>query len=114
MGRHQMREKLTDRFAASAAPGLYWDEDRRAPKGFLLRVTAAGARAWCLNYRVRDSRRERRLTLGSFPDWSTAQARERAAELRRDVDAGGDPLGDLESKRAEPVVAELIERFVEE
>ena len=109
-----MREKITDRFAASAAPGLYWDEDSRAPNGFLLRVTQAGARAWCLNYRVKDTGRERRLTIGSFPDWSTAQARARAGELRREVDVGGDPLGHREEKRAEATVTELIERYTAE
>ena len=110
-----MRDKLTDRFAASAPPGLHWgNADRRAPKGFLLRVTQAGARAWCLNYRVKDTGRERRLTIGDTSTWPIAMAIERAAELRRMIDAGGDPLGDLQDKRAEPTVAELVKRFEEE
>jgi hypothetical protein len=110
-----MRDKLTDRFAASAPPGLHWgNADRRAPKGFLLRVTQAGARAWCLNYRVKVTGRERRLNIGDTSTWPIAMAIERAAELRRMIDAGGDPLGDLQDKRAEPTVAELVKRFEEE
>jgi hypothetical protein len=79
-----MRDKLTDRFSASAPPGLHWgNADRRAPKGFLLRVTPAGARAGCLNYRVKDTGRERRLTIGDTSTWPIAMAIKRAAELRR-------------------------------
>jgi hypothetical protein len=40
-----------------------------------------------------------------------AEARKRAAELRRIVDAGGDPLGEREERRREPTVADLWERF---
>jgi integrase len=85
--------------------------DRRSPRGFLLRVTAAGHRAWCLNYRVRDTGRERRLTIGDTKSWPIAEARKRAHELRRQIDAGGDPLADREDERAAPTVAELAERY---
>src|SRR5262249_22677160 len=81
--------------------------------GFGVRVTAGGARSFVLNY-VTQAGRERRCTIGGFPDWKTTAARERARELKRDIDAGGDPLGDIEDERAAPTVAELIERFVAE
>jgi integrase len=109
-----MKEKLTDKLAAKAGPGIHWDTDDKAPRGFLLRVTPAGARAWCLNYRIKNSGRMRRLTIGDVASWPVAAARERAAELRRVVDAGGDPLGAAEAKRAEPTVAELIAQFERE
>jgi integrase len=109
-----MREKLTDRYAATAAPGLYADTDSRSPRGFLLRVTPAGGRAWCLNYRVKDSGKERRITIGDAASWPIMAARERAAELRREIDAGGDPLRRLEDRRAEPTVAELVKQFEDE
>src|ERR1700693_5215974 len=108
-----MQAKLTDAVAAKAGPGIYFDSDRkRSPRGFLLRVTLAGARCWCLNYRVRDTGRERRITIGDIGAWPIEEARERAAELRRIVDAGGDPLGVLEQRRAAPTVAGLAARFV--
>ena len=109
-----MRAELNDRVAKSAAPGIYFDTDKRSPPGFLLRVTPAGARAWCLNYRVKDSLRERRLTIGATTVYTIGEARKRAAELRRIVNEGGDPLHDLETARAEPTVSELAERFYEE
>jgi integrase len=109
-----MRVKLTDTFARTAAAGLYWDEHRDAPKGFLLQVTPAGSRAYRLNYRRRADDRERRTTIGSVSAWPVADARKRAAELRRVVDTGGDPLGEIETQRDEPTVSDLIERFIAE
>ena len=48
--------------------------------GFGLRVTATGARAFILNYRTKDGV-ERRHTIGRYPDWSLAAARDEARKL---------------------------------
>jgi integrase len=82
-------------------------------KGFGIRVTSAGARAFVLNYRTRVGR-ERRFTIGSFPDWKTGGARMEAVELKRQIDRGGDPLGEIKAGRAAPTVADLCERFIAE
>jgi integrase len=87
---------------------VYYDGD---VPGFGCRITATGARSFVLNYTVRASGRERRYTIGQFPDWSTTAARAKALELRRDISDGGDPLGDLEDQRAAPTVDELCDRF---
>jgi len=109
-----MQAKLTDAAAAKAGAGIYFDSDKRSPRGLLLRVTPAGTRAWCLNYRVKDTARERRITIGDVASWPITAAREKAAELRRIIDDGGDPLGELEARRAAPTVGELVERFLSE
>jgi integrase len=114
-----MREKLTDRFVRGVEPTpgkieRYFDTDTRAPRGFLLRVTPAGAKVWALRYRVVDTGREREITIGDVTSWPIAEARKRAHELRRAVDTGGDPLGHREEKRQAPTVAELVERFIAE
>ena len=77
--------------------------------GFGLRVTAAGFRAYVLNYSI--AGRERRMTLGSPPAWSLLAARTRAAELRRDIDQGIDPLTDATALREAPTVRDLVERY---
>src|SRR5262249_54432712 len=43
--------------------------------------------------------------------WRTTDARDKACELRREIEDGGDPLGDIEEERAAPTMAALIERF---
>jgi integrase len=82
-------------------------------RGFGIRITAAGARSFILNYSTRAGR-TRRFTIGRFGDWSVGLAREEAHRLRRQIDAGGDPLADIEAEREAPTVADLIKRFQEE
>jgi integrase len=83
-------------------------------KGFGISVTAADARSFILNYRVKGTGRERRITIGRYPDWQTTAARSEAQRLRRLIDQGGDPLGVIEVERSAPTMGELIDRFVAE
>jgi integrase len=85
---------------------LIWDTEI---KGFGVRVTAAGAKSFILNYRA--SGVGRRHTIGSFPDWPTSAAREEAKRLKREIDQGGDPALDRREMRAAPTVADLIDRY---
>jgi integrase len=82
-----------------------------AVKGFGARITAAGDRAFVLNYRRKLDGRERRITIGSYPDWSTTAAREEAKRLKRLVDGGVDPVGEQADSRAAPTVTDLCARF---
>jgi integrase len=117
-----MSERLTEKSAgALPAPDegnrIYWDGPNSRGKdwtpGFGLRVTAAGARAFILNYRTR-SGRDRRITIGSLPAWSLAAARTEAADLKRRIDMGEDPLADRQQTRDAPTMAKLCDRFVAE
>ena len=108
--------RLTDRTVkALAAPArgnkVTYDD---AVKGFGIRVTAAGGRAFILNYRRKADQRERRFTIGSFPDWSTSAARDEAKRLKREVDGGADPVGAQQESRAAATVADLADRFLKE
>jgi integrase len=86
---------------------IHWDPD---VAGFGIRVTAGNARSFILNYRIR-SGRERRYTIGGWPDWTATDARTEARRLRHLIDKGGDPLADLEAQREAPTVGELCDRF---
>src|SRR5262249_17385435 len=46
--------------------------------------------------------------------WTASAARQRAKELRRIVDGGGDPQGELHEHRGAPTIDELADRFMEE
>lgn len=85
-----------------------WDDELG---GFGCRVTAAGSRAFVLNYYRRSDGRERRYTIGGFPEWSAAAAREEAKRLKREIDGGADPVGAYQETRNAPTVADLAARF---
>jgi integrase len=74
-----------------------------APKGFGVRVTANGARAFVLNYQLRG--REYRYTIGAWPTWTALIAVKEARALRKRIDKGENPLDD----RAAPAAAAPIE-----
>jgi integrase len=78
--------------------------------GFGIRVTANGARSYVLRYTTRAGR-ERTYTIGDATIWRVTQARDKARELRREIEDGGDPLGAIEDERAAPTMLDLIERF---
>ena len=64
-----MAEELTDKGVKAlpkpaASNRVTYDVE---VKGFGVRVTAAGAKSFIVNYR--SGGRERRITIGSFPDW---------------------------------------------
>jgi Arm DNA-binding domain len=101
-----MGVKLTDKLVRALAPPPLKDGKARnvityddSLPGFGARITSAGAISFVLNYRRKADGRERRATIGQFPVWSVAAARQRAAELRRAVDNGGDPVGELAAER---------------
>lgn len=91
--------------------------------GFGLRVTDKGAKSWIVFYRVQDGPekgKQRRLTLGTYPILSLADARKAARLALQNVAAGGDPARDKQDRKAaEPakavtfdgVVSEFIERY---
>jgi integrase len=62
----------------------------KVPRGFGVRITSGGARSFVINYSV--ARRERRFTIGQYPDWSVLRAVKEARELRQRIDRGEDPL----------------------
>lgn len=106
-----MTERLTDILVRKTLPPargqtLLWDADVR---GFALRVTSGGAKSFVVDYRAQG--RQRRFTIGSFPDWSVQAARQCAKELKREVDQGRDPMGERHDERAAPTLQDLWQRY---
>ena len=118
-----MPTRLTDTIVKNLplpAKGSRITYDASVP-GFGCRVTAKGvreksngSRAFVLNYRVRATGQEKRITIGKFPAWTTATAREEAKRLRRKIDNGADPLGELQAERQAETIADLAQRFIEQ
>ena len=114
-----MGQKLTDAFIKKLgergnlpASGNRITYDSEV-QGLGIRTTAAGAQSFILNYRTRVGR-ERRFTIGAFPDWTVKAAREEARRLRATIDLGGDPLAEIQAGRDAPTVADLCRRYEEE
>jgi integrase len=108
--------RLTDRIISKLpAPArgnkVTYDD---AVKGFGIRVTAADGKAFVLNYRRKSDGRERRYTIGSYPDWSVGAARDEAKRLKRAIDGGADPVGEHREQREAAIVADLCSRFLTE
>jgi integrase len=85
--------------------------------GFAGRITAAGATAFVLDYRVKSGPKagtERRYTIGASSDWSTVAARNEAKRLKRLIDQGYDPVGEREHDRQAATMADLCARYLEE
>jgi integrase len=106
-----MADRLTDAMVRKVLPPMrgqtmVWDGE---VKGFALRVTPGGAKAFVLDYRAEG--RQRRMTLGQYPDWSVQAARKTAKELKREVDHGRDPMGDRRAERIAPTMQELWRRY---
>lgn len=106
-----MAEQITDALVRRSSAGdraqvFFWDTE---VKGFGLRITNAGAKSFILDYRILG--RQRRITIGNYPDWSVKAARREAGDLKKLVDKGEDPMGDRHALRSAPTVEDLWTRY---
>jgi integrase len=79
--------------------------------GLGLRVLASKTKTFTYTYVVEG--RQRRLTIGPWPEWSATAARERAKELRQQVDRGEDPLAEKQLRREAITVEELAHAYLD-
>jgi integrase len=102
---------LTDRFVAGVQPSGEGDKDYpdRVVRGLRLRVFASGIKSWAFRYAA--ANRHPRLSLGTYPAVSLAQARTKALEARAALDAGRDPSN---AAGADPsmTVADLVASYL--
>jgi integrase len=80
-------------------------------RGLCLRVSP-GSKSWSFVYRPKGSLKQKRFTIGDYPAWPLAAAREKALALRRLVQDGGDPVVVVNTSRDALTVAGLIDRFI--
>ena len=110
-----MAANLTDRALRALKPKA--DGSQRelfdgAARGLSARCSTSGGVTWCFSYTSAVARKRRRLTIGSYPAWTLADARARARDLRRTVEAGGDPIDDAKAKARRMTVAQLVGRYL--
>jgi integrase len=95
---------LTDRKIQHARPGTVRrdlaDDD---PKGLALRIHPSGEKLWTLRYTFRG--RDRRMTIGAYPELSLKDARIKAREHKNEALSGRDPA--RRSASSAPTVGEI-------
>jgi integrase len=106
------RVVLTDRFVAHAkAQGVpqldYFDE---SIPGLALRVSSAGRKTWTFHYTSPRNDKRARLTLGTYPATSLANARGLATEARGEVEQGNDPRTRVSGAMT---LGNLVESYIE-
>jgi integrase len=92
---------------------LVFDDHKDAPRGFGLRITSAGGKAFILRYRPKASGRDRLMTIGQWPTWSLSAARAKAGEFKREIDGGKDILEDRRLERQRPLLEGVVEEYCE-
>ena len=111
------RVKLTDRFAAGAkaagAPQVdYFDE---GTPGLALRVSSTGRKVWTFVFTSPKDDKRTRMTLGSYPAKSLADARATAIEARGYLDEkpSRDPRDLMSRTAGEMTVTDLVESYLD-
>jgi integrase len=96
-----MGARLTTKFIAKSdlKPGLYGDGD-----GLALQVSQQGTKAWVLRYMLKG--KARKMGLGAVSAVTLAEARSAAADARKLLAAGVDPIGERDDRRAAQAVSE--------
>lgn len=113
--RARLHAKNVGRLQAPAdGAWIWWDttpETQDAPRGFGVRVTSNGVRAYVVKYRVHGVQRV--ATLGRTGDMSLAKARELARQHREAAREGRDPVAEEQARRLRgDTVAALVEKYL--
>ncbi|MFH5833866.1 tyrosine-type recombinase/integrase [Halalkalibaculum sp. DA384] len=99
--KYMPEKKLTHRFVkglqASKMPIEYYDENE---SGLILRLSKTGTKTFA--YRYRFAGKNRRFTIGQFPEVSLSDARARVRELKVEVNNGIDPQEEKKKRKYKP------------
>lgn len=80
-------------------------------RGLCLRISPS-TKSWSFVYRPKGDLRQKRYTIGDYPAWSLADARDKALALRRRVQDGGDPVLEAKVRRDALTFVKLVDRFM--
>lgn len=79
--------------------------------GLQIRVTATGAKTFCVYRRIKGGQPER-VTLGRYPEMSIEQARRKAADINAAIEGGANPAKVKRAHREEPTFADIFALFI--
>ena len=75
--------------------------------GLTISASKTGIASWYIRYRLAGKQKER--TIGQYPAWGAGDARERAKELRREIDGGVDIAVEKQRQKQEALLAITVD-----
>jgi integrase len=75
-------------------------------------ASKTGIASWYIRYRLAGKQKER--TIGQYPAWGAAEAREKAKELRREIDGGVDVAVEKQRQKQEALLAITVNMLAAE
>jgi|SRR5690625_2602649 len=108
------RSRITRQFIEALEPGprdrYFWDDKVRCLQ---LKLTPTGRTVWVLQYRTVD-RRQRKLTLGNYPEILPEDARKRATAALAEISSGKDPAAERKAARSKVTFSTFAERYLKD
>lgn len=104
----RLTKSRVDEAKTAGRVAFVWDSD---VKGYGLRVTPAGAKAFVIQYRTQHGT-TRRMTIGSYGALTPDEARRIAREKLVEVARGGDPAADRQRKREAADFNALLDSYL--
>ena len=108
-GLHRLTKRSVDALKANGSDAVYWDGDLT---GFGVRVRRSGRKYYVVQTRV--AGKLRWFTIGAHNPLSPDEARGQALQILADAKKGIDPRESRSRRKAEPVMADLCSRFLDE
>ncbi|MBS7807954.1 integrase arm-type DNA-binding domain-containing protein [Variovorax sp. PCZ-1] len=96
--------RARERFTAVAVRNLSTPGFHHDGAGLYLQVSKSGSKSWAFRYTL--NKQIHFMGLGSYPDWSLAEARDRARRCRQLLDDGIDPITQRNEERHAREIAE--------
>lgn len=80
--------------------------------GLTISASKTGVASWYIRYRIAGKQKER--TIGQYPAWGAAEAREKAKELRREIDNGVDVAIEKQREKQQALLAITVDMLAAE
>jgi len=80
--------------------------------GLTISASKTGRASWYIRYRLAGKQKER--TIGQYPAWGAAEARDKAKELRREIDGGVDVAVEKQRQKQEALLAITVDMLATE
>lgn len=80
--------------------------------GLTISASKTGIASWYIRYRLAGKQKER--TIGQYPAWGAGDAREKAKELRREIDGGVDVAVEKQRRKQEALQAITVDMLAAE